>query len=221
MICAPGPSMRPPEAIIFDFDGVLVESVDLKGQAFADLYADAGPEIQARVLAYHTTHGGVSRFEKIRLFEKEFLGRPATEDIVQEKARRFSELVEQKVIAAPWVHGAREFLERFYKQIPLSVASATPENELIRILEARRMDHYFVHIKGSPRSKADCLALIIKNEKYDATQVVMVGDALTDYDAAQANKARFVGRVPPGATSPFPADTLLVPDMNNLESALS
>ncbi|MCX5934210.1 MAG: hypothetical protein NTU99_05390, partial [Pseudanabaena sp. LacPavin_0818_WC45_MAG_42_6] len=50
------------DAIVFDFDGVLVESVDVKTQAFGTLYAEYGDLIVEQVKAYHLLHGGVSRF---------------------------------------------------------------------------------------------------------------------------------------------------------------
>ena len=49
-------------AIIFDFDGVLVESVDVKTRAFCDMYSKYGEEIVEKVKEYHLSHGGISRF---------------------------------------------------------------------------------------------------------------------------------------------------------------
>ena len=37
------------KAIIFDFDGVLVESVNVKGDAFVALYENESKEIQKKV----------------------------------------------------------------------------------------------------------------------------------------------------------------------------
>ena len=52
------------KAILFDFDGVLVESVDIKTKAFAKLFENEGPEIVNKVVEYHLANGGVSRFKK-------------------------------------------------------------------------------------------------------------------------------------------------------------
>ena len=51
------------EAIIFDFDGVLVESVDVKTRAFASLYEKYGQKVVAQVEDYHLNNGGIARFE--------------------------------------------------------------------------------------------------------------------------------------------------------------
>jgi len=38
------------QAIGFDFDGVLVESVDIKTRAYAYLFEDEGPEVVQQVI---------------------------------------------------------------------------------------------------------------------------------------------------------------------------
>src|SRR5687768_6679568 len=41
------------DAVVLDFDGVLVESVDVKTRAFARLYSRYGSDVEAEVVAYH------------------------------------------------------------------------------------------------------------------------------------------------------------------------
>ena len=50
-----------PQIIFFDFDGVLVESVEIKIHAFRKLYAEHGENVVEKVLAHHMEHGGISR----------------------------------------------------------------------------------------------------------------------------------------------------------------
>ena len=51
------------KAIFFDFDGVILESVSIKGDVFQKLFADY-PEHLAEILNYHLENGGVSRYDK-------------------------------------------------------------------------------------------------------------------------------------------------------------
>ena len=208
------------QAIVFDFDGVLVESVDVKGEAFVALYARESMEIQRKVRTYHDTHGGVSRFEKIRLFEEEYCGRTVDDTRIQELAGRFSEIVEQRVVDAEAVAGAIEFLRAHDSSVPLYVASATPEDELRRIVDKRGMGKFFKEVLGAPRKKDVLLADIIARYGYDAARVLMVGDAITDYNAAQICGTAFLGRVPAGQVSPFPEGTRVVTDMRLLPDYL-
>ena len=66
------PSLKAIHAIVFDFDGVLAESVDIKTRAFALLFRDEGEEVVRKVIDFHLKNGGVSRFEKIKFFSGAF-----------------------------------------------------------------------------------------------------------------------------------------------------
>lgn len=209
------------DAIVFDFDGVLAESVNVKGDAFYALYEHEGPEIQQQVLDYHLAHGGVSRFDKIRYYEGTLLDRPATEEKVEEMANRFSVLVEKKVVASDWVKGAKDFLETYYTQIPLFVASATPQEELERIVENRGMTHYFKTVFGSPTKKAVHLDFVMREHGFAKHKTFMIGDTISDYNAAQEAGTQFIGRNPPNLPSPFPEGTIVIKDLTTLSDVLT
>lgn len=183
------------QAVVFDFDGVLVESVNVKTEAFAALYAPYGSDVVECVVAHHREHGGVSRFEKFRLYHAQFLGRELTDAELEQLAAQFSQLVEERVVAAPYVEGAREVLEKYYPLVPLFVASGTPHTELQRIVLQRGMAHYFQGVFGSPTPKAEIIYGILDNYGLIAREVLMVGDAMTDYDAAKEAGLQFVGRL--------------------------
>ena len=57
--------------LIFDFDGVIADSVDIKTEAFGELYSEFGEKIVKEVKLYHENNGGVSRYEKIN-YERYF-----------------------------------------------------------------------------------------------------------------------------------------------------
>jgi HAD superfamily hydrolase (TIGR01549 family) len=208
------------EAIVFDFDGILAESVDVKGQAFYELYEDAGQDIQNKVLNFHNANGGVSRYDKIRYYEQTLCGRTLSEESVQQRAARFSQIVEQRVIDSDWVEGAKDFLDTHSKSIPFYIASATPENELKRITDRRSMSHYFRGIFGTPKKKSDNLQSVIEDNGHMADRVLMIGDAITDFEAARANGTQFVGRRIKGKENPFPSGTLIIDDLRALSSVL-
>ena len=64
------------KAVIFDFDGVLVESVDVKTNAFKKLFEKEPEEVVEKIIEYHLKNGGISRFEKFRYYYRHFLKRP-------------------------------------------------------------------------------------------------------------------------------------------------
>lgn len=203
-------------SIVFDFDGVLVESVDVKTRAFAALYEPYGGKVVEQVVAYHLAHGGVSRYEKLRYFHSSILRKPLEKDEEDLLAQKFSEFVEDAVVAARYVPGAQEFLEKYYKGIMLFLSSGTPEIEMQRIVERRGMSHYFKSVYGSPKTKSEIIVRIIAENNLLPQEVLVVGDAMTDYEAARRNGLRFVGRTV-GGSRLFPPNTTVVSDLQRLE----
>ena len=59
--------------IIFDFDGVIADSTNIKTEAFVALYSQYSEETQSQVKSYHIRHSGVSRYKKIYYFQKEIV----------------------------------------------------------------------------------------------------------------------------------------------------
>ncbi len=205
------------QAIIFDFDGVVVESGKIKTQAFAELYRPYGEEIVAAVVQFHTQNGGMSRYRKFRHFQEYFLLKPPlTEAEEKQLDIRFSELVVEAVIAAEAVPGAVELIRQQAGRIPLFIASGTPETELKVIVERRGLTPYFTEVRGAPALKKTIIADILSTHALSPESVLMIGDAMADLEGAQANNTAFLGRVFPGDPNPFPEHVKIVPDLRGL-----
>ena len=202
------------KAIVFDFDGVLAESVSAKGDAFYALYEHEGKAIQDQVLSYHLAHGGVSRFDKIRYFEETLLGCSINDETVNIIADRFGALVEEKVVQSEWVKGAKDYLEHIHTRCTLYVASATPQQELERIIEKRGMTSYFRAIYGSPIKKADHIRSLMTKDNLIPQDIVMIGDTMSDYNAAHDTGIHFLGRIETKGKNPFPQGTSLIDDLS-------
>jgi phosphoglycolate phosphatase-like HAD superfamily hydrolase len=192
-------------AAVFDFDGVVLESADIKTNAFRRLFDGNSDAVD-----YHLDHQGVSRYEKFRHITTEILGRPYTEDDERRLGERFSELVLDEVLACPFVPGAQALLQRRARELRLFVASGTPEQELRTIAAARGVAGCFTGIYGTPPTKAQIIGRVLEETALAPGDVVMIGDAMTDLEGAQAAGVRFVGRVRPGDPDPFAGEQVLV-----------
>jgi len=208
------------KAIIFDFDGVLVESVDVKTQAFAKLFEQHGPEVTRRVVEHHLRNGGMSRFEKIKYYYSHILNKPLSNSELDSLCRRFAGMVVDNVVNAPFVKGADSFLKNNYTKFELFVVSGTPEIELTAIVKHRKMDCFFKGLFGSPENKVTLTRRVIERYKLDKRNVIFVGDSFTDYEAASENGVLFIGRVAPGHGNFFSEGTILIPDLTQLENIL-
>ena len=180
------------KGIIFDFDGVIAESVQVKTDAFAALYASYGADIVSKVVEHHEANGGMSRFEKIRLYHESFLNRTVTKEEITNLASQFSELVVEKVIDAPYVPGALEYIQQSYKQYKLLISTGTPTQEMNKILSGRKIAHYFTDVFGSPPKKIEHLNNIMSIYGMKPNELIFYGDSNADLDAASNANIKFV-----------------------------
>jgi HAD superfamily hydrolase (TIGR01549 family) len=210
------------KAIIFDFDGVLVESVDVKTRAFARIFEDEGEEIVQKITDYHLKNGGISRVNKFKHYYEEILKCPLSEKKLEELCSTFSRLVADEVVNSPYVNGAREFLEKFYCKIDLYIVSGTPEDELKEIVRCRGMDVFFKNIFGSPRQKGEIARTIMKQNGYNAREVIFIGDSITDLKGAQDAGIGFIGRVADSRNNPFEdlGVKVVFKDLNDIEKII-
>ena len=208
-------------AVAFDFDGVILESADIKTRAFAELFAGY-PEHVERIVQLHLDQAGISRYEKFRQIHAEILELPLSAERERELGLRFSGLVADELARCPFVHGARELLALLSPDLPLHVASGTPEEELRALVADRGIDGYFTGVHGAPRGKAEILREVLAEHELDAGELLFVGDATSDLEAAAEVGTPFVARVASGLPDPFDDPGLhRVVDMAQLAGAWS
>jgi len=180
--------------IIFDFDGVILESVNVKTEAFRRLFAGCPEHIDA-IVDYHLCNTGVSRFDKFRYIYANLLNEPLSEERFCSLCDRFADLVVEEVVGCDFVRGAKEFLEKYHRRLLLFIVSGTPQDEMRLIVERKGMKHYFADVLGSPEKKGVLVKKILIEYQLNPDDMVFVGDSLSDYEGAQECGVQFVGRV--------------------------
>ena len=208
------------KAIIFDFDGVIAESTNIKTDAFVSIYNEYSEEVQARVKDYHVKNSGISRYKKILYYQKEILGQNYSEDAINDLANKFSEIVLQKVIESEYVKGSKEFIERYQLNYDLHIATGTPQEEIEIIIQEKNLQNKFKSIYGTPLSKTEIIRKILTENNYKKENVVFVGEAIADLEGASNNDLNFIGRVPKGETSIFPEKTIIIDDLTSLNDLI-
>ncbi len=182
------------KAIIFDFDGVISESMDIKGDAFVFVFGDY-PKFAQDIRNLHKAHGSMPRFEKFRIVYQEILHQPYNEKIGEELSNKFAGYVYERIVKCPFVQGAKEFLQKYHSEFSLFIASGTPEEEMRSVAKDKGIDQYFVEVFGSPASKGEMCKKILGKYNFSPDEVIMIGDSIDDYQGAKEARIGFIGRI--------------------------
>ena len=179
--------------LVFDCDGVLLDSVPVKTHAFGKLVEDYGEEAKKAMVEYHQAHGGVSRYQKFAWFYQNFLKRDITPPESEALSKRFATICLEELKSCSLIKGALETLRFWQHKIPLYVCSGAPTEEQTSVLKSHNLDSFFEEILGSPPPKALLLQKIVEKAKVKPSQTLMVGDAFTDLKAAKEVGTLFYG----------------------------
>lgn len=127
----------------------------------------------------------------ISFLTQNILQKPLSDKEFELLCKDFSKLVYHRVLECDFVPGAIEFLQKHYKKISLFIISATPQEEIVNIVNAKGLSKYFKGVFGSPTPKDVWVKKIIEEQNLDLTKAIYVGDAMSDYNAAMENRICF------------------------------
>ena len=168
--------------IFFDFDGVIAESVSAKTEAFRELYLPYGNDIADKAVNHHINNGGISRYEKFKIYHNQFLNKEISKKEIDDLAQKFSNIVLDKVINCNEVKGANIFLEKYSKSLNCWIITGTPTNEINTIAKKRGIENHFIGLHGSPKNKIYWTEYLIEKYNLNRSETLFLGDATTDYD---------------------------------------
>ena len=181
------------ELLILDFDGVVIESNDIKTQAFEKVFSQF-PQYKDAMMQFHYGNVSVSRVEKFNYLAA-LMGRVADKKLKAEMADNFSQYILEGILTVPLVKGADRFLKMVKGHLPLYLASVTPANELNHILEKRGLLHWFDGVYGCPPwTKANAIRDIISRNSILPKNSLLIGDSAGDQRAALETGVQFIAR---------------------------
>jgi beta-phosphoglucomutase len=201
------------KAVIFDFDGVLVDSELLHYQAFNHILAPFG--VKMSLQEYYDKFLGLSDEELLRLMNKQNhlnLSEQRLKKLLKEKTLSFKRLASTQ---ATVFEGVPDFLNMlFQNKIPMAICSGALLDEIEMILKGADLRNYFDVIvsaeqvkKGKPDPEGFLLALKLLNKK--TNQPIKPQDCIVIEDSHWGlEAARNAGMHPLAVTNTYSADQL-------------
>lgn len=189
------PHVKDYDVYIFDCDGVILDSNNLKLDAMAMALASSNiePCIVAACTEYFKNNFGRSRYHHVEHFFKNIIpleSEAETNKKIEHIIKIYAENCVRLYQTAKINSGFLEFIIPTAKVSSCYVASGSDQEELQQVFKDRDLDVFFDAIYGSPTSKYENVKKIVS--RYPGKEIVMFGDALSDLLAATENNIDFV-----------------------------
>jgi beta-phosphoglucomutase family hydrolase len=179
--------VREMEAVIFDMDGLMIESEHLHSRSFEEVLKNHGAEPELNDVGVVQTLGIGTPNNWKKLKKKHGL-EPSVEELTDQKHLVYEDLIPQ-VHVTP---GLLELLNDLKKSgIKMAVASGSSKNNIDRILKQVNIKNYFEAIVSSddvehPKPSADIFLYAAQKLKVKPKNCIVLEDAQSGIEAAKA-----------------------------------
>lgn len=186
------------KAIIFDMDGVLVNSEPLHAKAAVDACAYFGLPVDT---AYCYRYIGVPAGKMCHDIIEEFQPDCTEEELLQQIKKCKQRLIREE--GYPPVAGVTQMIRALYKDgIHMAVASSSPHADIVSVTKALGIFKYFDHFISAadsehPKPEPDIFLKALRLLGVDAKEAVVVEDSAYGCQAAKAAGIACLGLINP------------------------
>jgi len=183
------------QTVIFDMDGVIVDTEPVHNYAYYQHFKELGIEVSAEMFATFTGNSTKNVFQKI----KEHFG--VTEDIptlVEKKRSLFNDAFDTKTDLF-LLEGVEDLIKQLHQNgIQLILASSSSKVTINRVFNRFKLDTYFSHIVSGedfPQSKPnpDIFLEAVRLSKSNKENCIVIEDSTNGIKAAHAAGVFCVG----------------------------
>lgn len=179
------------KTLVFDCDGVVLNSNRVKTEAFYNAALAYGETAAQAMVTYHVANGGISRYEKFAYFLERLVPVGKKGPNLDELLAHYAALVRQGLARCEIAEGLYP-LRELTAHANWLIVSGGDQAELRNIFTTRDLSGLFDGgIFGSPDSKDTILAREIALENIQ-TPALFLGDSKYDYQAANAAGLDFI-----------------------------
>lgn len=179
------------KTIIFDCDGVVLDSNRVKTHAFYLAALCYGEAAAQALVEHHTANGGISRFRKFEYFLNEIVDVRSDESDMQYLLDAYSKEVADGLMQCQIAEGLED-LRRASPNAKWLIVSGGAQVELRHVFSERGISDYFDGgIFGSPDPKDTIFAREIAADNIEFP-ALFIGDSRYDHTVSEMFKTDFV-----------------------------
>ncbi len=169
--------------IIFDCDGVILNSNSLKTDAFRLTLAEEPEGRVKEFIEYHKKFGGVSRYKKFNHYFTRINKTRNPDEHIKKAVTYYGDIVQKMLLECDTIPGILEYLGQIQNDYDIYVVSGGAQVELRDVFRQRGLSKYFSNIFGSPQDKNEILTNL-KTQGKLSTPCYYFGDSELDKQMA-------------------------------------
>lgn len=179
------------KSIIFDCDGVILQSNKIKTLAFRETLNGEPKHLIQKFINYHIKNGGISRYEKFQYYFSSIKRVKDSQKLIESNLIKYANLVRDQLVTVKYVPGLLDTLKFINEnKIKNIVVSGGDQKELRYVFKKRKIFNRFDKILGSPNDKITHLENLI-SKKIISLPSIFFGDSLSDMFAAKKFNIEF------------------------------
>ena len=180
--------------ILWDFDGVLMNSNAIRDLGFQKVLEDYPQDQVEALMEFHKTNGGLSRYVKFRHFFEVIRGQSVSDEAIQELAKRFSRVMRDLLFDKTLlIDDSINFVKANDIKFRMHIVSGSDGTELNELCQFLGLHVHFISIHGSPTPKKQLVKELLLKYQYPEEDCVLIGDSINDLEAAATNNIAFRG----------------------------
>lgn len=169
--------------IVFDMDGVLIDSNHMKVDAARRVMQSILPDVAASFVDHFRQNFGLTRYDHFAWAYEYLLAKAGySAEVIGSLVAQYSTLVAEDYPACAVTRGTRALLEQVNR--PCYVLTGSEQSEARALLRSHQLDICFDDILGGPVSKSENLDKIIDAYGINPSESVLIGDASHDFEVA-------------------------------------
>jgi len=181
------------KVLMFDFDGVLVDSNNIKRDAFWYMF-DENSKLRDVMRGFVDKNPEATRYEKLNwLFDTLSKPEEEREAFVKKYSDQYNTIIQKGILEKGIFEGAQDMLKQLSEKYPLYISTGTPMKSIEQTLNTLGIRHYFKDIYAKPMTKVESTREILNIHNVQAQEILIVGDGPSDLNAARETGCWFIG----------------------------
>lgn len=169
--------------IVFDMDGVLIDSNHMKVDAARQVMQSILPDVTAIFVDHFRQNFGLTRYAHFAWAYEYLLAKAGySAEVIGSLVAQYGKLVAEDYPACAVTRGTRALLAKV--NCPCYVLTGSEQFEARTLLRSHQLDTCFDDILGGPVSKSENLDWIINTYGINPAESVLIGDASHDFEVA-------------------------------------